>query len=716
MPYMIWDAKDRSPKPLHTLPIIMLKHLFSPPTIVGLNYHPSHLTQIINVSPNGTGDLKVLVYWPGLSSTSRSLQVKVGRNPWLALEAGEMSHYWQALIHRVAAGTAVLFRVQDAQGKWHPFTPLTALERVYATSYVPDLRYSCRQNPPIYDRARILLETTLEGLLSGYAGGRLAPRSRQELFQNPIARTILKTDIPHILSEWAIDQVMAPITSSVADRSYLNPKFNYLTYDVADVDWQIGTHKDFVQLVDRFYEAGITIVPDLIFVHQVSQCFEGSLDTLTTNNAKPQIAKPDNTKPQINSGQSIFVDENAYRFRDYGTWMFKLEDPVIRQQLIDKIVSLVDQYHLKMIRLDYIDGLILQYAHRKINFGEIFLQELRKALKSYDPQLLILGETFAVLDNSTVKGAIDIFYTPVGFPIIEELYKPAEHRSRPLYPSLDRLVSELNYFTTLSRSNAVYAQLHDETCADEHIAASRPHVPWAYGNNPAELARQQGQSLVDRGLLPQRNLLDYTRRLVRNTEALTLFSANLLYMCSPAVDALTLGSSDQFGNWRVHWDGATIDQLKIWKGTGLTELETIALHQQHRSDMIRLRQIFRYYTLVNPQSAQPLTQVTVYHVDNENAVVGLLRRSLVSHAPSLIILFNLGARSFTSPSGYEFPLPPDCFGTWQILFHGDDSIQASPVESSGRKLSGERGTFLPEKTILRLNFEAWTLIVLAQEL
>ena len=684
----------------------MLKNLFSPPSIVGVNHHPSHLTHLINVSPNGTGDLKILVYWPEISSPSRSLQVKVGNNPWLGLGSGGMSHYWQALIPRVAAGTAVLFRFQDAQGKWHPFTPLTALERVYATSYVPDLRYSCRHTPPIYDRARILLETTLEGLLSGYAGGRLAPRSRQELFQNPIARTILKTDIPHILSEWAIDQVMAPITSSVADRSYLNPKFNYLTYDVADVDWQIGTHKDFVQLVDRFYQAGITIVPDLIFVHQVSQCFEGSLDTLKTNGANTQI----------DSGKPIFVDENAYRFRDYGTWMFKLEDPVIRQQMIDKIVSLVDQYHLKMIRLDYIDGLILQYAHRKTNFGEIFLQELRKALKSYDPQLLILGETFAVLDNPTVKGAIDIFYTPVGFPIIEELYKPAEHRSRPLYPNLDRLVSELHYFTTLSRSSAVYAQLHDETCADEHIAASRPHVPWAYGNNPAELARQQGQSLVNLGLLPQRNLLDYTRRLVRNTEALTLFSANLLYMCSPAVDALTLGSSDQFGNWRVHWDGATIDQLKIWQGTGLTELETIALHQQHRSDMIRLRQIFRYYTLVNPQSAQPLTQVTVYHVDKENAVVGLLRRSLVPHAPSLLILFNLGARSFPSMSGYELPLPPDYFGTWKILFHGDDSIQPSTVESTVRKLSWERGTFLQEIPVLRLYFQAWTLIVLAQEL
>ena len=683
------------------------------PPIPALSYTPTHLTHLTSIAPNGVGDLQVWVYWPGMEGEEphpRSLQVKVGRNPWLTLEPASTAHYWQAVVSRVAPGTAVLFRFQDTQGKWQPFTPLTALERVYGTSYVPDLRHTCRQNPPAYDRARVLLETTLEGLLSGYAGGRLAPRSREELFQNPIARTILKTDIPGILSEWAIDQIMAPITSSVADRSYLNPKFNYLTYDVADVDWQIGTHKDFVQLVDRFYESGITIVPDLIFVHQVSHCFDGSLDTL---------------KATVGGKESLFfVDEQSYRFRDYGTWMFKLEDAAVRQQLIDKIVSLVDQYHLKMIRLDYIDGLILQYAYRPINFGELFLQELRKALKTYDPQLLILGETFAVLDNPSVRGAIDIFYTPVGFSLIEELYQPAHHRPRPLYPALDRLASELHYFTGLSRCNAVYAQLHDETCADEHIAAGRPAVPWAYGNNPAELARQQGQSLVDLGLLPQRNLLDYTRRLVRNTEALTLFSANLLYMFSPAVDALTLGSSDQSGNWRVHWDGATIEQLKTWQATGLTELETIALHHQHRSEMIRLRQIFRHYSFVNPQSAQPLTQVKVYHVDPENAVIALLRRSLVPHAPSLIVCFNLGAGSFELPPGYELPLPTDetgtdYRGTWTILFHGDDSLVKSastaPASSSSpRTVSWEKGSFLQETPILRLHFQAWTLLVLVQ--
>ena len=667
-----------------------------------LGYQPTHITHLHSVRSDGTATLRVLVYWPeaklppGRSAAVgvQALQVKVGRKPWFDLSPEESTGYWRAEISPVTPGLAVQFRYQDGQGNWHPFTPIAALERVYATHYIPDLRYTWQHSPPVYDRAKVLLETTLEGLLSGYAGGRLAPRSREELFQNPIGRTILKTDIPGILSEWGIDQLMVPLTSSVADRSYLNPKFNYLTYDVADIDWQLGKHRDLAALVDRFYEVGITIVPDLIFVHQVNQCFEGSLDTLTSVNGKGD-ASP------------FFVDEGAFQFRDYGTWMFRLEDPAIRQQMIDKILALVDFYHLKMIRLDYIDGLLLQYSQREINYGEVFLRELRKALKTYDPQLLILGEAFAVIDHPTVKGAIDIFYAPSGFAITEELYKPSDQRDRPLFPNLHRIVSEIYYFTHWPRRRAVYAQLHDETCSDEHVAASRPHVPWAYGNNPAELARQQGQSLVELELLPPSQLLDYTRRLVRNTEALTLFSADLLYMFSPGVDALTLDSSDKTGNWRVHWDRVTLEQLRVWQATGLTESEVIALHHQHHRDMIALRQIFRHYTWVNPQLAQPLTEITVCHVDHDNAVLGLLRRSIVPNAPQLIVLFNLGAQSFQD-SGYELPLADGLTGAWELLFHGDYAEVPSPPD----RLVSAPGSFWSDRPVLKLHFQAWSLLVL----
>ena len=676
-----------------------------------LAYDPKHLTRVVQGYSNGQVDLEVRVYWPG--EQAPPLAVRVGQGPWLPLAIDPQAGYWQTQVKGAWPGMAVQFRYQTPQGTWLPFTPLTALERVYATNYVPDLHRRCGQTPPVYDRARVLLETTLEGLLSGYAGGRLAPRNREELFQNSIAQMLVKTDVPGILSEWAIDQIMAPITSSVADRSYLNPKFNYLTYDVADVDWQVGRHQDFAELVDHFHRHGISIVPDLIFVHQVSHCFEGSLDSLVEMGGDQSSVAGQDDRP----GRRFFVDEQAYQFRDYGTWMFNLEDAAIRSQLIDKIVTLVDRYRFKMIRLDYIDGLILQYSRRKVNYGEIFLQDLRKAIKTYDPQVLILGETFAVLDNPTVKGTIDLFYTPVGFSLLEELYKPAPHRDRPLYPDLRRLAAELRYFTTWPRRNAAYAQLHDETCADEHVAASRPHVPWAYGNNPAELARRQGESLVDLNLLPQPELLAYVRYLVRNTESLTLFSANLLYMFSPAVDALTLGSSDQVGNWRVHWDRVTVEQLHAWQRLGFSESEIIYQHQRHRQEMIRLRQIFRHYSLINPQSGQPLTQVEVYHVDIQNSVVVLVRRSLVPECPSVLVVVNCGARSFQSPQIYELPLAQtEMGGSWHLIFQGDQPFPANLDGPGLGTIVPQEGAFLQDQTVLPLTFKAWDLMVLVQDM
>ena len=103
-------------------------------------------------------------------------------------------------------------------------------------------------------------------------------------------------------------------------------------------------------LVDKFYQYGIQIVPDLIFAHQVRKPFrdKGSMDT---------IVDPENNKP-------VFVDVDAFIFRDYGTWMLNLALPDVRRMLIEKITAFITKFRLKLIRIDYIDGLILQYSNR----------------------------------------------------------------------------------------------------------------------------------------------------------------------------------------------------------------------------------------------------------------------------------------------------------------------------------------------------------------
>lgn len=679
-----------------------------------VSYWPTHLTHISKIYNTGQVDLQIHVYFPGIrleaqGSKSPWIQVKVGRHPWENLSPPKSGQaYWSRKFESVFPGTPVRFRYRDIDSQWQPITPLVALERVYETIYLPNLKHKWQHTPPKFEHGRVLLETTLEGLLAGYAGGVMAPRSREELFRNPIAREILKTDIPGILSDWAIDEVMLPTNSSVADRAYLNPKFNYLTYDVADFDWQLGQGQDFMKLIDRLYGYGISIVPDLSFVHQVSQPFKGSLD---------QIIRPD-------TGENVFVDSQAFQFRDYGTWLFRLEDTEVRRQLVEKIVSFVAQYHLKMIRLDYLDGLILQYSKREINFGAVFLQELKASLKSYDPEVRILGETFEVGEHIVIKECIDIFYAPFGFTIIEELCKPPSQRNRPLFPEIERLVADLNYATQEQRRNALYVQLHDETCYDEHIAAGRPRVPWAYGKNPAQLAKNEGEELMNMGLLKPTQLLDYVHRIVRNTEALTMFSANLLYMFVPAVDSLSLGGLDEPDKWKVDWQGVHPNQLAIWQDTGLSEAEILRLHDKHRTDMIELRNIFRRYTPVAIETLQPLTNVKIYHVDPDNAVIVLLRRSFELPSLSMLVVFNLGANSFqANPYIYELPISEELQKNWEVLFDGDGITSQKPqlfTESYrgyeiGTRLQTSYGKFLNGSEVLQIKLAARSLVILKSQ-
>ncbi|NJK28111.1 MAG: hypothetical protein HC925_05905 [Coleofasciculaceae cyanobacterium SM2_3_26] len=191
---------------------------------------------------------------------------------------------------------------------------------MYEVTYVPKLNYPWKHEPPQYNHGRILMETTLEGLLAGYEGGVFAPRSREEMFRNAIAQQMLRTASLDRLAELGIDGILVPTCSSVADRAHLNPRFNYLTYDVADVDWQLGATWDFMRLIDALYDKGLALVPDLTFAHQVKAPFPGSLDEV--RHPKTQ-AFP-------------FVDTQAFAFRDRGTWMFKLEDPHLRRQIVEK--------------------------------------------------------------------------------------------------------------------------------------------------------------------------------------------------------------------------------------------------------------------------------------------------------------------------------------------------------------------------------------------
>ncbi len=685
----------------------------SPPSQARIDqgYFATHLSHVIKTYDNDLVDLIVKIYFPDYPA--EQIQVKVGRRSWQSLNPDE-DGLGQKLIERVTAGTSIQFRYWDrTHRKWQPLAPLTDLERVHEVFYIPKLAYTWQHDPPQFNHGRVLMETTLEGILAGYEGGVFAPRSREELFLDPISSQLLRTDILNRLAEFGIDEIMIPTCSSVADLSRLDPRFSYLAYDVADIDWQLGPVSDMVTLIDALFAKGLELVPDLVFAHQVRTPFPGSLD---------QIRHPDTQAP-------FFVDTEAMEFRAYGTWMFNLADPMIRRQLIEKIVSFVSRYRIKMIRLGYLDGLLWQYSQRDHNYGETFLQELDQELQQASPDTLILGELFKAQDRPVVETCVDIFHAPYGFPIVEELYKPPTLRSRPLFADVVTLVPALQQAIECQHYTAIYAQLHDESYQSNHWSEDRADVPWAYGANPAELAKGQGEELINLNLLPPEDLLDYVRRTVRNAEALTMFTAKLMYMFVPTVDSLALESLDSAGSWKLRWDDVDPDQLNFWGKRGLSDRQIYLLHKQHRLDMARLRQIFRSYTIVTPNTLKPLTEIAIYHVDPEHAVVCLWRYNSVSPYESILILFNLGPVAFKVQTNTGYALsPPSELGTqWEVLFDGDwiDPLLRAPdrryyldtnedlmATAPGTLLSLSTTTDADKQPTLDLNLGAFSLLVL----
>lgn len=669
-------------------------------------YLPNYLTHVTQVFEDGRADICAVVYLPivnkgDVQQLVDCVQVRLARGQWQSLNPSrEDPELWLLDLKRIPEGSRLLFRYRDAEGQWKSIAPLNNGESLYGTTYIPCLRYEWKHLPPVYEHATVLLETTLEGLLAGYKGGRFAPRSLDELHYRSIASRIISTDLIGQLAARGIDEIMVPVCSSVANRANLNPKFNYLTYNFVDVDWQIGQAQEFKQLLDHCNQNQLRLIPDLIFAHQVKSPFEGSMDSIIEAESEP--------KP--------FVDAGAFLFRDYGTWMLNLEQPSTRRMLIEKFVAFVMRYRLKVVRIDYVDGLILQYSNRDTNYGELFIQELRAELKQACPDVQTLGETFEMAGNEAVKAFIDSFYSPIGFSILEELYQPPTHKERPLYTDVQVLAEHIEGILKSQRSEAFYAQLHDEAWYCPHVAQGRPTVPWAYGKHPAQLAKNHGEALIEQGMLEPNNLLSYVRHMVRNAEALTMFLATQRYMFTPGVDALSLGCLDDPDQWKVAWEGVPNHALKIWLETGLSSREVFRIHDQHRSDMVKLRQIFRAYTKIDTANGEVQVTPHVHHINQDASLLCLFRRSHQPLEDSLLVVFNFGATDFDCDRCYELPVPEGFSGHWTVLFDSDWNTtglhNSQQSYKPNTRLEKSMGTFSNQENVLKLRIRARNLIVL----
>lgn len=651
----------------------------------------------------GRVDILLVVYLP--PSYGTDVEFRINRSGWRTFPEPE-GGFHRIWIRDLKPHSEIMCRYRDGNAQIRPIAPLRTLENLNGRYFVTDPPPGARHQPRRKGQGRICLESTLEGLIADFHRGLYAPRELQDLLTETVAARMLRAGLPKRMAELEIDEVMAPVFPSVADRTQLDPKFNYLVYGVGEVDWQLGTPAEFQKLVDAFHANGISIVPDMIFAHFVKNPHPGGLDSII----------------RAEDGKRLFVDEGAYYFRDYGTWMFDFANPDVRRIVAEGIAGFVSLHNLSAIRIDYVDGIILQYSRREENHGIGLLRELAAALRKSAPKLTTIGEAFSTANEPVVKELIEVAYAPRGFSVVEQIYKPPSQLGRPFYPDIDAMAQAIRGWSYGDRREAVYCQLHDEAWRDGHIEQGRPDVPWAYGAHPAQLALNCGMQLVEAGELGRRDLLDFVRRRVRGAEALTMFLSNLRYIYLPSVDSLSLGRLDEDRRWIVSWDDPVPDDMRVWISTGLPEKEIFQLHDQHRLDMKTLRAIYRSNTPVDEEHHRPLTSIELFHVDQQSSVLGVLRRDLGNPQSAVVALFNFGPLRFIAGMSYQLPLPPDLRREWEVLFDGEGIAEEnlSPGMSShglpvGSKLTTGRADFTEGDHFLGMPLGANSLIVLRHE-
>ncbi|MEB3276221.1 MAG: hypothetical protein VKM92_04560 [Cyanobacteriota bacterium] len=552
---------------------------------------------------------------------------------------------WDFYLHHIRPGTGLSFRLELIDGRSIPFVPLGESDVVNGVVRVPDYEPSwlnangtkLNSLEELHNSGMaILLEHTLEGLLATYEDGAFFTDAIEELLDWSIADRILQTRIPEEIRDLGYNEIMFPLYASVADRCNLDPKFNYLVYNIS-TDWQLGTAKDLRKLVHRFRSCGIELVPDLVFVHQVSNPYDGSSDDIGD---------------RVN-GLQPYQDQNAFYFRDYGTWHFDLKDPIIREILIDKILETISILDLRVMRVDYIDGLLMQYLNQAVNYGAIMLQELKMRLKRERPHLRIIGEAFQTASDPSVRGLIDSAYAPRGFALLDLLLAPGCDRTRVIGDTVIGLTEVIHAVNQQGQDESNYSQLHDECWQDEWIRLGRPHTPWAYGAMPLSLCLARIDELIAAEWLQSEQRYPKAVALVLLLRNLGLTLSFRRWMETTGCLSLDEGRLDDKDHWKFPWDSSTPLAHAMFRAEGLNEAKRRRLVEISRSNVAAFNHLIR---LVGPSESSPLgVPLNLVHGDINNGLSGFVRWGRRYPNPALV-LANLSPVEAGAGQTYEIDL------------------------------------------------------------
>jgi len=606
------------------------------------------ISQVTKRHAGGFVDYQLRVY-PGKKGIEKILHIDCVSDEFVPrrwrIKTKTEKNLWEATLKRIRPGTGLSLKIELNDGRTVPFVPIGESDVVNGVVRVPDC------DPTWLDHAdaacgqtiqhgkqnmSILLEQTLEGLLADYDEGTYFTDAAEELLAWSIAARILQTRIPEQIRDLGYNEIMFPLYASVADRCHLDPKFNYLVYNLS-TDWQLGTTRELRSLVQRFRDCGIELVPDLVFVHQVSNPYDGSSDDLS----------------ERDSAIRPYQDTDPYLFRDYGTWHFDLEDPLIREIIIDKVIETILTLDLRVIRVDYIDGLIMQYANRPTNYSKIFLRELNQRIRQLCPNLRIIGEAFQTAGEQEVIAMIDSAYAPRGFALLDLLLAPGYDHGQVIRGCVEGLTEAIQEFNNQSNRESNYSQLHDECWQDEWISLGRPHSPWAYGSMPMGLSLRRIEDLILHGWIDVKDRLKAAACLTQMIRVLGVTLSFSRWMETSGYLSLDQGRLDENNHWKLTWNTSSKLSKQLFPGEGLTKEERQELLTTVKANIAATNQLLGKIGISerNPLG-MPLRMV---HGDVHSGLTAFVRWGR-NYPNPILVLLNLSPQASGNDHGYTINL------------------------------------------------------------
>ncbi len=606
------------------------------------------ISRVTKRHPSGMVDYQVCIYL-GFLGDKKVLRVSCKTDELIPrrwrLSAVKNGSFWELCLHRIKPGTALFFRLELDDGRSIPFVPLGESDVVNGVVRVPDyhpnwLQPQASKNEPGGKQPNagmaILLEQTLEGLLADYEQGVYFTDAIEELLSWSVADRILQTQIPEMVRDLGYTEIMFPLYASVADRCNLDPKFNYLVYNLSP-DWQLGTANDLRSLVHRFRKCGIELVPDLVFVHQVRNPYQGSSDDVSMHIEEI----------------SPLEDPDPFLFRDYGTWHFNLGDPIVREIIADKILETILVLDFQVLRVDYIDGLLMQSANRATNHGALLLHELRQRLKRDCPGVRIIGEAFQTAGDPAVVALIDSIYAPRGFGLLDLLLNSVEDRVLATSNTVDGLTQLVADFNNQSHTESNYSQLHDECWCDHWISRGRPHTPWAYGAMPMGLALKRIDSLIDHGWIEPGQHIETAVALTILIRTLGLALSFSRWMETSGCLSLDQGGLDDPLHWQFPWSPTEVHSRRLFPAAGVNEDRRRALITGARAHVAAANHLFR--RLGRSELSPFGVPLRMVHGDVQSGLTAFVRWGRDNPNPALVLV-NLSPVKAAEQPGYEIDL------------------------------------------------------------